>query len=91
MEFFWNEEKDELLKIERGISFNEIVNIIQSGGLLSDVPHPDQDKYPSQRVMYVDVSGYIYVVPYVREDDILFLKTIFPSRKATKKMKWRKK
>ena len=91
MEFFWNEEKNEMLKRTRGISFNEIVEIIQKGGLVSDIVHPDTDKYPNQRVMYVDVKGYINVVPYVQDGDSLFLKTIYPSRKLTKNITWRKK
>ncbi|HNW81985.1 MAG TPA: toxin [bacterium] len=91
MEFLWNEDKNRSLKEDRGISFDEIVRIIQSGGLVADVPHPDKLKYPEQRVMYVDVSGYIYIVPYVRDGENLFLKTIYPSRKATKEIKWRAK
>lgn len=91
MEFFWNEEKNRMLKEERGISFDEIVEIIKKGGLLSDVQHPDKENYPNQRVMYVDVSGYVYVVPYVINGEELFLKTIYPSRKATKEIKWRSK
>ena len=91
MEFFWNEEKNEMLKQTRGISFNEIVKIIHSGGLVSDVIHPDRDNYPNQRVMYIDVKGYINVVPYVQDGNSLFLKTIYPSRKLTKNIKWRKK
>lgn len=91
MEFFWNEDKNRSLKEDRGISFDEIVRIVESGGLVSDVPHPDRAKYPGQRVMYVDVSGYIYIVPYVQDGEKLFLKTIYPSRKATKEIKWRAK
>lgn len=91
MEFFWNEEKNEMLKMTRGISFNEIVDIINQGGLVSDIDHPDQKKHPNQRVMYVDVAGYINVVPYVQNGNALFLKTIYPSRKLTKNIKWRSK
>ncbi|HQJ59831.1 MAG TPA: toxin [bacterium] len=89
MEFFWNEEKNSMLKEGRGVSFEEIIEIIQNGGLLSDVPHPDKENYPNQRVLYVDVRGYVYVVPYVTEGESLFLKTIYPSRKATKEIIWR--
>ena len=91
MEFFWNEEKNKMLKMTRGISFNEIVDIINQGGLVSDIDHPDQKKYPNQRVMYVDVAGYINVVPYVQNGNSLFLKTIYPSRKLTKNIKRRSK
>ena len=91
MEFFWNEEKNEMLKQIRGISFNEIVEIIHQGGLVSDIVHPDKEKYPNQRVMYIDVRGYINVVPYIQRENSLFLKTIYPSRKLTKNIKWRNK
>lgn len=91
MEFFWNEEKDKSLKKERGIGFDEIVKIILSGGVVADIQHPDIKKYPGQRVLYVDVAGYIYVVPYVQDGENLFFKTIYPSRKATKEIKWRSK
>lgn len=89
MEFNWNEEKNRLLKENRGIGFEEIVEIILSGGIIADTPHPNLEKYLGQRVFYVDVYGYIYAVPYVRDGENLFLKTIYPSRKATKLIKRR--
>lgn len=47
--------------------------------------HPNAEKYPNQLLYEVDVDGYVHVVPVVREGRILFLKTIYPSRKATRK------
>ncbi len=82
--FDWNEEKNEWLKKNRGISFQEVEFFIHRGGLLDTLPHPNQTKYPNQGLMLVDIREYVYVVPFVESDDGLFLKTIIPSRKATK-------
>lgn len=81
----WDIEKNEWLKTYRGISFDEIVSLIQMGCLLEIVEHHNKKKYPHQNVYIVDVDGYVYLVPYVETDGIIFLKTIIPSRKATKK------
>ena len=80
--FRWNHEKNETLKQERSISFEEIVLAIESGGLLDELKHPNKDKYPNQLVVGLD--GYAYLVPYVEEIQYFFLKTVIPSRKATK-------
>lgn len=82
--FRWNAEKNELLAQNRGITFEEIVEIIESGAKVIEVAHPNQKKYPNQRILIVDVSGYAYMVPYVKDGSEYFLKTIIPSRKATK-------
>lgn len=83
--FKWNSEKNEILALNRGITFDEIVQKIQSGAKVIDTDHPNQKKYPNQKIMIVDVDGYAYLVPYVIDKDEYFLKTIIPSRKATKK------
>lgn len=80
----WSAAKSELLKTERGISFEEIVVAVEAGALLEVVPHPSPQKYPRQKVMVVEFVGYAYLVPYVEEDDHFFLNTIVPSRKATR-------
>ena len=81
----WNPEKDEELRAGRGISFDDIVQAIQNGSLLDDVNHPNTEKYSHQRLLIVEIDSYAYVVPYVIEDNgIKFLKTIYPSREATK-------
>ena len=82
--FRWNHEKNEALKVERSISFEEIVLAIEADGLLDELRHPNTDKYPSQSVFVVALDGYAYLVPYVEETDYYFLKTIIPSRKATR-------
>ncbi len=83
--FKWNTEKNEVLAKERGITFEEIVETIESGAKVIEVDHPNKKKYPNQRILIVDVSGYAYMVPYVQDGNEYFLKTIIPSRKATKK------
>ena len=70
---------------ERSISFEDIVFSIQQGDILDDLCHPNKDKYPCQRVFVINVEGYAHLVPYVENEDEIFLKTIIPSRKATKK------
>ena len=82
--FRWNHEKNEVLKIERDISFEIIVLAIEADGLLDELRHPNTDKYPNQSVLVVAFDGYVYLVPYVEEPDYYFLKTVIPSRKATR-------
>ncbi len=83
--FKWNSEKNEILALQRGITFEEIVQKINSGAKVIETDHPNKKKYPNQKIMIVDVDGYAYLVPYVIEENEYFLKTIIPSRKATKK------
>ena len=82
--FRWNPEKNEFLKADRGVSFESVVIAIESGGLLDILAHPQQAKYPRQRVLVVALDSYVYLVPFVEEEDYFFLKTIIPSRKATR-------
>lgn len=82
--FRWPSEKNEILKAERGISFEEITVAVEAGALLEVVPHPNPRKYPRQKIMVVAVFGYAYLVPFIEEGDHFFLKTIIPSRKATR-------
>ena len=81
----WDSEKNEKLKIERGVSFEDIVFEILQGGEVDLFDHPNQTKYPGQKVSIVIADGYAYLVPYVESESTIFLKTIIPSRKATKK------
>ncbi len=74
--FDWSDEKDKKLKQERGIGFEDIVFHVASGDLLSVSDHPNSQKYPSQKIMYVMVDDYVYLVPYVEEENRKFLKTI---------------
>lgn len=87
MNFRYCFQKNAQLLSERGIGFEEIIEEIQNGNLITIKPHHNQAKYPGQKIMYVRCLQYIYLVPYVMEPDgALFLKTLFPSRKATKKL-----
>ena len=81
----WNSKKSEQLRKERGISFEEIIPHIDNDNLIADGQHPNKEKYPNQRMFVVRVANYVYLVPYVVNGDEIFLKTIFPSRKATRK------
>ncbi len=79
-------DKNQSLIEERNVSFEDVVSAINSGKLLDTVVHPNELKYPNQKIYIVDINGYAYLVPFVRTDKgTLFLKTIFPSRKLTKK------
>ena len=80
----WNPAKNVELMRERGISFEEILSCVEQGGLVITLEHPNQRKYPNQRIWVVKVRGYAYLVPLVESESELFLKTIMPSRKATK-------
>lgn len=80
----WSDEKNERLKQERGVSFEDVVFHLARGGLLDVIAHPNQRRYPGQRIFIVNVEGYACLVPFVEDDEVIFLKTIIPSRKATK-------
>lgn len=84
MKYEWNPEKNEELKKDRNISFEEIIFHLSKGDLWKTADHPDQEKYPKQKLYFVVIDDYIYIVPYVISKDHIFLKTIIPSRKATK-------
>lgn len=82
--FRWPSDKNDLLIQERGISFEDVTVAVEAGHLLEIVPHPNPGKYPRQKIMVVDVAGYAFLVPFIEEEDHFFLKTIIPSRKATR-------
>jgi len=82
--FRWSAGKNDSLNAERGVSFESIVVAIESGGLLDILAHPNQAKYPRQRILVVACDNYAYLVPFVEEEDYFFLKTVIPSRKATR-------
>ena len=80
----WDSTKNHQLISERGISFEDIVFYLQQDALLDDIEHPNSDKYPNQRVFVINIDGYAYLVPYVEDQKEIFLKTVIPSKKATK-------
>lgn len=84
MRYEWNPEKNQWLRKERNISFEEIVLHLSMGKVWKEAEHPDQANYPGQRLYFVVIEEYIYLVPYIVEEEYTFLKTIIPSRKATK-------
>jgi uncharacterized DUF497 family protein len=83
--FSWNNEKNQLLKAERNISFEEVVFHIEKKRVLDIVEHPNQEQYKGQKIFIVNIHNYAYLVPFVESEEEIFLKTIIPSRKATKK------
>ncbi len=80
MDFLWSDEKNEKLKLQRNLSFEDVVSAIDNGRVLDDVRHPHPDR-SHQRVMVVEIGGYACGVPYVREGDAMFLKTVYRNRK----------
>jgi uncharacterized DUF497 family protein len=82
--FAWDDAKNEKLKADRGIGFEEIIFLIERGELLDVLEHPNQERYGGQRIFVVQRDDYVYLVPFVEDDKLVFLKTIIPSRKATK-------
>ncbi len=80
----WDPAKNRKLIEERGLSFEDVVFSLQSGSLLDDIAHPNREKYPHQRVFVIAIDNYVFLVPYVENDEEIFLKTVIPSRKATK-------
>ena len=83
--FDWSDEKNAWLEKERNVSFQEIIYHITHDGLLDTIEHPNQRKYPGQRIFIVNVEGYACLVPFEETEKVFFLKTIIPSRKMTRK------
>ena len=81
----WNDEKNEWLRQERGITFEDVVFHLAHDGLLDAIGHPNQRRYPGQRIFIVNVEGYACLVPFVEDDKVICLKTIIPSRKMTRR------
>lgn len=80
----WSAEKSLALKAERGVSFEEVLSAIAQGGLLCVMDHPNRTKYGHQKMLVVRIRDYAYLIPYVESDSEIFLKSIMPSRKATR-------
>ena len=82
--FDFNPEKNAILKRDRGVSFEEVIATIEAGKILDIVAHPNIARYPRQRIYYIVMRNYVYLVPFVRTGSKIFLKTVIPSRKLTK-------
>ena len=80
----WNPEKNRLLQKERQVCFEDVVYHMSAGGILDTFEHPNQERYPGQRIHVIEIEGYAYLVPFDESEDEILLKTIIPSRKATK-------
>ena len=87
VDYDFDPEKNAWLIANRGISFEQIIALIEAGKLLQILEHSNQAKYPGQLIYEVDVDGYVHVVPVTRKGSKLFLETIYPSRKATRRAK----
>ena len=86
----WNEEKNQQLIEQRGVSFEHIVSSLELGGQLAVRDHPNQVRYPGQQIYVVEMNAYVYLVPFVRQEDgSAFLKTIIPSSRETRRRRWR--
>jgi uncharacterized DUF497 family protein len=83
--FVWNSEKNAQLIDERGISFERVIYHIEKNDILDVIQHPNPSKYPNQKMFIVNIGQYAYLVPFIENESEIFLKTIIPSRKATKK------
>ena len=84
MVFRWDPQKNAQLMRERGLSFEQIVLAVEGGDLLQVIAHPNPARYPKQKIMVAAMDAYAFLVPFVQEEDGYFLKTIIPSRKATR-------
>ena len=84
-EFNWDDKKNELLEKTRGVCFENVVVCIQNGDVLDVIRHPNRERYPGQNIIVLNMAGYVWLVPYVKSKGIRFLKTVIPSRKATRK------
>ena len=80
----WNDQKNEWLRQVRGITFEDVVYHLTHDGLLDTIEHLNQKQYSDQRIFIINVEGYACLVPFVEDNEIIFLKTIIPSRKMTK-------
>jgi len=80
----WSPEKNALLRAERDVSFEDVVFHIMAGDILDTIEHPNQVRYPGQQIHMIVIEEYVYLVPFIETVDEVFLKTIIPSRKATR-------
>jgi hypothetical protein len=80
----WNPQKNAVLKAQRGVSFEDVVFHIMAGDILDTIDHPNQERYPGQQIHVVAIEEYVFLVPFVESEDEVFLKTVIPSRRATK-------
>ena len=80
----WNKDKNTWLKKYRKIGFEDVLYCMDNDFIIDDIEHPNKERYPNQKIFVLDIEKYIYLVPYVESSEEIFLKTIIPSRKATR-------
>lgn len=83
--FDWDREKNQKIKQERNVSFEDVIIALNEERVLCRGDHPNQKKYPGQKIVVIEIRNYAYIVPFVENDEKIFFKTIIPNRKATKK------
>lgn len=81
----WNADKNKQLRAERRIDFDTVALAINQGRVLDIVEHPNQEKYPSQKLFVLVINQYVYLFPFIEDENSIFLKTIIPSCKMKKK------
>ncbi len=86
MKIVFDENKNDKLKRERGVDFKTVIEKMAEGKILLDFKHPNRERYPNQRIMVIDINGYPYCVPYLKTEDEIVLKTVFPDRRFKKFM-----
>ena len=89
--FDWDSQKNQKLRQERDIGFEEVLIAIDEGKILDIIEHPNKTRYPNQKIFIVDINNYAYLVPFIEDEEKVFLKTIIPSREATKSYLIKKK
>ena len=82
--FDWNIEKNQRLKTERDVCFEDILLAIENDQILDVIEHKNQERYKGQKILVININNYVYLVPFTEDEEKIFLKTIIPSRKATK-------
>lgn len=85
MKLDWNSDKNQILIERYGVGFEDVAAAVENGRVLDVRKHPNRERYPNQEQMILEIDNYAYVVPYVDDGDVAFLKTLYPSRKATAK------
>ncbi|HSM81528.1 MAG TPA: hypothetical protein VLS96_07575 [Nodosilinea sp.] len=81
----WNADKNKQLRAERGIDFDAVALAVKQGQVLDVIEHPNQEKYPSQKIFVIAINQYVYLIPFIEDEHAIFLKTIIPSRKMKRK------
>ena len=87
----FNKDKDKVLKEKRGIGFKDVIKEMGAGKIVTVRKHPNTKKFPSQKIMLINIKNYIFVIPYIETEKEIFLKTIYKSRKYTKEFINKKK